>query len=409
MPAASVWTFRGGNIERKDTYFDPREWESQSILDPESYYRELREVLVSNLPRYFEGHEQIGMTLTGGLDTRVIMSCRKHPPMSLPCYTFGGMLRECQDVRIARRVAGVCQQSHSVITVGDTFLARFPEYAERTVYLTEGSVDVYRAADLYVSEKAREIAPAKVVGTYGSEIVRQAVMFKPKAPQPGLFQPGILSDVQQAQETYASVRRGHPVTFAAFCQSPWYHHGILGLEQTQLTVHSPFMDNDFVRTVYRAPKPSSAAEDVRLRLIGDGSPALARIRSDRGVGGRSGPLISAIARGFQEFTFKAEYAYDYGMPHWLAQVDHRLSALHFGRLFLGRHKLLHFRAWYKDSLANYVQQMLLDPVALSRPYVDRKGQETIVRQHVKGERNYTTAIHKLITLELTHRLFVDAK
>ena len=53
--------------------------------------------------------------------------------------------------------------------------------------------------------------------------------------------------------------------------------------------------------------------------------------------------------------------------------------------------------------------MLLDPVALSRPYVDRKGQETIVRQHVKGERNYTTAIHKLITLELTHRLFVDAK
>jgi asparagine synthase (glutamine-hydrolysing) len=90
-------------------------------------------------------------------------------------------------------------------------------------------------------------------------------------------------------------------------------------------------------------------------------------------------------------------------------VDHRLSALHFGRLFLGRHKLLHFRAWYKDSLANYVQQMLLDPVALSRPYVDRKGQETIVRQHVKGERNYTTAIHKLITLELTHRLFVDAK
>jgi asparagine synthase (glutamine-hydrolysing) len=296
-----------------------------------------------------------------------------------------------------------------VIQVGDAFLARFPEYAERTVYLTEGNVDVYRAADLYVSQRAREIAPAKVVGTYGSEIVRQAVMFKPKAPQTGLFPPAILSQVRQAEETYASVRRRHPVTFAAFCQSPWYHHGILGLEQTQLTVHSPFMDNDFVRTVYQAPKPTSPTDDVRLRLIGDGSAALARIRSDRGVGGGSGRLISAVVRGLQEFTFKAEYAYDYGMPHWLAQIDHRLSRLHLERLFLGRHKLLHFRTWYRNSLADYVKQTLLDPVALTRPYLEPKRQEAIVRQHINGERNYTTEIHKLITLELTHRLFVDAR
>ena len=169
------------------------------------------------------------------------------------------------------------------------------------------------------------------------------------------------------------------------------------------------MDNDFVRTVYRAPKPSSSTDDVRLRLIGAGSPALARIRSDRGVGGSSGRLISAVTRGFQEFTFKAEYAYDYGMPHWLARIDHSLSALHLERLFLGRHKLLHFRIWYRDSLANYVQQILLDPVSLSRPYLERKGQETIVRQHIRGERNYTSKIHKLITLELIHRLFVDAR
>ena len=31
----------------------------------------------------------------------------------------------------------------------------------------------------------------------------------------------------------------------------------------------------------------------------------------------------------------------------------------------------------------------------------------IVNAHTRGERNYTTAIHKLLTLELLHRLFVD--
>ena len=34
--------------------------------------------------------------------------------------------------------------------------------------------------------------------------------------------------------------------------------------------------------------------------------------------------------------FKAEYAYDMGMPQGLARIDHPLSALRLERLFLGR-------------------------------------------------------------------------
>ena len=52
--------------------------------------------------------------------------------------------------------------------------------------------------------------------------------------------------------------------------------------------------------------------------------------------------------------------------------------------------------------------MLLDPLTLSRPYLDRKAVEAVVRSHVKGERNYTTAIHKLLSLELMHRLLIEA-
>lgn len=410
VPAGSAWTFRNGSIERKDTYFQPREWEEQSHLAPDSYYQELRDAFSRNLPRYFKGQQPVGMTLTGGLDTRAIVAWHKAAPGSLPCYTFGGTFRDCEDVRIGRRVARLCEQPHEVIEIGDEFLARFPHYAERSVYLTEGSVDIYRASDLYVSEKARKIAPAKVVGTYGSEIIRQAVMFKPVAPPEGLFSPEFLSYVDQARDAYVRVRREHAVTFAAFRQSPWYHHGILALEQSQLSVRSPYLDNDFVRTVFRAPNPNGPnRDDIRQRLISDGSAALWKIRTDRGVGGNSGYLASAVSRGFLEFTFKAEYAYDYGMPQWLARLDHLFSPLHFERLFLGRHKLLHFRVWYRDQLAEYVRQMLLDPLTLSRPYLDRKGVEAVVKGHLKGDRNHTTEIHKLLTLELLHRLFFDPR
>ncbi len=104
----------------------------------------------------------------------------------------------------------------------------------------------------------------------------------------------------------------------------------------------------------------------------------------------------------------AEYAYDYGMPQWVARIDHMFSALHLERIFLGRHKFTHFRVWYRDALANYVREMLLDSRTLSRPYLQRETVEKLVKGHLKGDRNHTTAIHKLLTLEHLHRLFIDA-
>ncbi len=116
-----------------------------------------------------------------------------------------------------------------------------------------------------------------------------------------------------------------------------------------------------------------------------------------------------LARAYLEFTFKAEYAYDYGMPQWVAKLDNAFAPLHFERLWIGRHKLFHFRLWYKTILAKYVQEILLDPRALARPYLKREAVEAVVRGHLKGNRNYTTEIHRLLSLELLHRLFLDVQ
>jgi len=63
--------------------------------------------------------------------------------------------------------------------------------------------------------------------------------------------------------------------------------------------------------------------------------------------------------------------------------------------------------WYRDALSRYVRELLLDSRTLSRCYIERHGLETIVNGHLKGDRNYTTEIHKVLTLELIHRLFLD--
>jgi asparagine synthase (glutamine-hydrolysing) len=404
LPPGSAWEFRGGKLERKANYFEPREWEEETKIGPEEYYPQLRDVLIRNLPRYFNGPERIGVSLTGGLDTRIIMAWRKAEANSLPCYTYGSMYRDNQDVKLARRVAKICGQQHEVITTGAEFLKKFPYYAERSIFLTDTCVDLSRSPDLYVSEKVREIAPVRIVGTYGSEMLLHAVMFKAEVPAPGVFRPELDADIHAAQRTYDASRQVHPMTFVAFRQSPWHHFGVLGLEQMQLAVRSPYLDNDLVKTIYQAPGTVEANENARLQLIKDGNPELAALRTDRGIGG----LNSILTRGVLEFLFKAEYAYDYGMPQWVAQLDHLLAPLHLERLWIGRHKVFHFRLWYRDELANYVREMLLDRRSLARPYLNAGTAQKIVEGHLKGNRNYTTEIHRLLTLELTHRLFIDS-
>src|SRR5438105_14165936 len=133
----------------------------------------------------------------------MLMSWRRLPSESFPCYSFGGAFRESQDVVIARQVARVCRQNHQVIPVGQEFLSRFPHYAERSVYLSDGNAAVNHSADLYVNERAREIAPVRMTGNYGGEVLRRVRAFKPTDPLPGLFSAEFVESVRQAEWRYA--------------------------------------------------------------------------------------------------------------------------------------------------------------------------------------------------------------
>jgi asparagine synthase (glutamine-hydrolysing) len=408
LPPGSAWTFRPDGAVKKGVYFQPREWEEQSPLEHEEYYEELKSVFTRNLPRYFEGSERIAMSLTGGFDTRMIMAWQKRPAGSLPCYTFGSAFRDNRDVIIARKIARACDQPHDVLVAGAEFLREFSKYAERTVYLTDGCAGVISAPVLYSNIRAREIAPSRMTGNYGDQIILRWRAFKPSKLTPSLFNPHFFAHVNAGPQTYRAATEIHPLTFAAFRQAPWFHYGLAALEHTQLTLRTPYLDNEFVRTNYRAPQSALMDNEVRLRLIAEGRPAFRQIPTDR-ASDSSTRIAAALVHAYQELTFKAEYAYDYGMPQAAARADHLVSWLHLERLFLGRHKYYHFRVWYRDALSKYVREMLLDERTLSRPYWDRSGAEAVVRGHLDKGENYTREIHTLLTVELIHRLFIDVR
>jgi asparagine synthase (glutamine-hydrolysing) len=317
------------------------------------------------------------------------------------------MLRDCEDVKIARAVAKMSRQPHTVIRLDEGFISQFPNLAEKTVYITDGTMDVTGSADLYANRSAREIAPIRLTGNYGQEILRGAIAFRPRILDERLFDSEFIELLREAEQTYAAELVHPTISFVAFKQLPWHHYSRLAIESSQVTTRSPYIDNEVVALAYRSPLCAAATKQKSLRLISEGKFGLDKLATDRGVVYSPKLLVTRINKLYQDFTFKAEYAFDYGMPQWLARIDKVISILHPEKLFLGRHKICHFRIWYKDHLAGYLKEILFNERSLKRTYLNGSYLKKIVEKHTSGKSNFTIELHSVFTAELMHRRLIE--
>jgi asparagine synthase (glutamine-hydrolysing) len=399
LPGGSCWTFEQGRLLEKGRYFDPATWEQRERIAASDYVDELSRVFSRVVRRYVHDDRGVAMSLTGGLDSRMVLAWGGMRAGTMPCYTFGGPIRDCADVTIARDLARVSGQSHQTLYVEDAFFRDFASLAARNVHATDGNMDVSGAIELYMNQRAREIAPIRLTGNYGSEILRANVAFRPGRLDRSLFTPEFNSLIDEARETYEREATASRISFIAFKQVSWHHYSRFAAERSQLTPRSPFLDNELVELAFRIPRELEGNPFPLLELITRGNPALDRVRTDRALRSKSN-AFGKLQRGWQEFTAKAEYAYDYGMPPWLVRTDSILRPFHLERLFLGRHKFYHFRVWYRDQLKPALLGGEFDrPLPFYRDGIPAR----LIQEHTSGRSNRTTELHKLLTLQLADR------
>jgi asparagine synthase (glutamine-hydrolysing) len=402
LPAGVMWTWSGRSRVSKKHYFEPKSWEQLPPLDPHHFYEKFDDTFAKVLPRYFDSDE-VAMSLTAGLDTRLLMACLPCEPGSLPCFTFGGPSRETLDIKRAREVAQVCRQPHQVIRLQEDFFRGFPELAADTIRISDGALDVCCSHDLYFNRLARGIAPIRMTGKFGSEIVRDRSMFKPSPLRHELVSHELREYITGAVGQLDEVRRGHPLTMSAFKELPWNEHGKLSIEQSQLTLRTPYMDNELVRLFYQAPAEVRSGNQAQLRLIQRRSPALAKILTNRGTAGSSNGFVSRCSQLYYYSLLKADYMYLYAMPSWMTRLTSRGPFAALERLFLGHQKFEHYRLWLRKELAPFVKEVLLDSRTLGRSFFNRRFIEQIVIGHTVRGDNYFYEINKALTLELICR------
>ena len=406
VPGGSLWRFTPGAPVQRTRYFVPAAWEALPSLTEAEFEARFADAFGRLLPAYLHADRPVGLSLTGGLDTRMIIACLPRGEMPAVAYTYaaeGG--DRLLDLSIAQRVAASRGIPHHALRVGGDFLASFAQQLDRTVYLSDGCAGVLGAHELSLSEQARQLAPVRLTGNFGSEVLRSMSTFKRNGPGSELLDAALAERIDAVVEEQQS-RAMHPVTHAAFEEVPWHLFGTLAVGRSQLSVRTPYMDNQVVELAYRAPPHLRRTSAPALQMIHDNDVKLAALPTDRGVAWGSGGLRSRLRRRFCEVTFKLDYWHKEGLPDALTPFDGLLGSLSHLRL-LGLHKFLPYRLWFRRELAPYAAQVIGDERTRHLPFWNSTALQTIMRDHTSGRRNRLRDIHAVLTLEAVDRMLIS--
>lgn len=410
LPAGSAWVFDGKKL-KKETYFSPKQWESLPLLSEDEFFRKLDHTFKEIIPRYFQG-DKVGLSLTGGLDTRMILSYLNPQPDSVPCYTFGGSFKDILDVRLAPAVARTCGQKHFHLKLDDKeLLNNYEKYLQESIYITDGVMSVDKTDSILFNRLAREIAPIRVTGKYGSQVMKHVLGFQERAVEPDLINADFRKFLNTGRETLQSMQINHPFSFLLFKEIPWWWNGFVIAESSQVAVRSPFLDNKLIELLYQAPQELSkkSGELYQLSMIGKNNPSLLKLPSTSHGG--TNPFSFLTMKAFRIVgvvdKLVTREKCPYNLTDKIGRVDAILSKVNLDKVYSGYSYFRRYRTWYRDELSGFVKDTLLSSKTLSRPYWEGNVLKQIVTDHINGRRVFYREIRKVLQIEMIQRVLID--
>ncbi len=378
---------------RRQRYFDHTRLESLEQVSGPEFVEGFTESLRRAANRTFKT-TNTAVSLTGGLDSRMVMASLDTPPGEAPCYTFGSMYRTTGDVAVARQVAAACGQPHHVIELGKEFLQSAGTHLEEAIYVSDGYLGLSGAAELYCNRKARTIAPGRMTGNWGGELMRGVRAFKYALPKGDFVSPELSAHVTASAATFTPP--SNALSAALFQQMPHQGYGRNAIERSQVQVQSPFLNPEVIQWLYRAPAATRESIATAAAVIAR-RPDLLEIPTDGGLlGGRP----SWWRRTSRRAVIKMEYLTSHGAPDWLANLSSALPPRMIETRFLGVDKFHHFRLWIRRELADLVRDTLAEHRDGLAAWFDMHKVNRMVSDHIAGRANHTDAIDKLLTVAI---------
>jgi asparagine synthase (glutamine-hydrolysing) len=356
----------------------------------------------------------VGLSLSGGLDSRAILSAVNGQAPAVRTYTLG--VAGCADQIIGERLARVAGTQHRFFELNRSYLRDFLPHMAAIVSLTDG---------MYLSHGLTEMLAVGFLGQtdigvllrgHGGELAKahlawplhtdarvyqltsldefipyisdrnNLVYMEGDLPLERLLKPEARAlSGGGVRESFASALAGTKLSLAECCSYLYLREltrrftiPSLELFRTQVEVRLPFLDVSFLKVLLAAPSRWRDNTSIHLRLTRSGIPGLARVRnSNTGAPADAGPL--------SEFV----------LDKW-RNVLSRLNVW-------GYRHYHNFGDWMRAGLLESVQAELLTSSAKVQLFIDKETIQELVRQTRTEGANRSYLLEVLLILELWMR------
>jgi asparagine synthase (glutamine-hydrolysing) len=422
LPPASLVTCQEGQVRRQQ-YWDYSLQEEETGISAHDYLDEVIPLLEQAAERRQTGKLSAGLLLSGGFDSRVVLSALNKS--DLKSFTYGTPFSD--DVRLAQEVARSANVSHVSLEIRPDYLKAF---AGIGIGRTEDLINCDYFHGISVYDQIAMQVNAVITGSVGEDIfghfsrdpqdefwgdgfsidryydskskitdeeLKQLV--KPDCFQEmkGLARSRFHADMARC----ASRRTTHMLDYWSVRQQQRrLYNRLASLLPDNLVYRPLFFDNDLIDFVQTVPPSlrwgeNSLYRQILLRM----APALAEIPATT----THGLPVTATHQQIARHTRRLQRLRDW---------RRRMTKVSLGLIPpMKAGSYTDYRKWLREELRGWAESILLDPQTLNRDYWRPSAIARLMEDHLRGQagRRLATRITAVISLELWHRMYLDTE
>ncbi len=363
---------------------------------------------------------EIGISLSGGLDSRAILAAMGTAARDIPSYTLG--VPGCRDEVLTARMAKIAGTRHTFLELGSEYLSGFSEVASTLVRLSDGLYHPQEATEKLALDYFADAPFRIVLRGHGGELAKASlahpVMVTPevltfRSPGPMLdfllrranqvtrdidareiFSPPMLDVVADGTRQSLKEAMGNAVESLAPADACIYYYltqwirrqvvASLEIFRAQVEIRLPFVDEQFLSLLLKTPLERRYSGELQARVVARCMAELLKIpNSNTGAPLDAGPLRLFI-------------------------TDKLSSLLKRLRLPGSRH-YTEFVRWQREQFREDMESIVFDERTLSRGLYRPEGLRAAFDAHCTGTRNCGRLLATIVGLELWYRTFVDGR
>ncbi len=402
-----------------------RYWDSHDLFVPQGMYSEtitdedVVDTLVEAVRKRSVTHrDRLGLSLSGGLDTRSILAAMMGDAKGVKSYTLG--LKGCQDEAFAAGIAKVAGTDHMFVELGATYLDSFENIASLMIHLSDGMYFPQEATEILALEHFKTGRYKVLLRGHGGEMAKASLAYPPMV-DPGvvkltrrydvltslyhkvnlvtpdinprdLFAPEFYERCRNAAFTDLEATCGRAVDTMAPADVFLFYYldayirrfGVhsLSIFKTQIEVRMPYVDRGFLDALLKIPPHRRWAGEIHRQLVARCQPGMTKV-PDSNTGA---PLDAGPVRLFVIDKATA--------------VLRKLSVAGF------RH-YTEFQKWQREQFRDDIERIIFSTEAKERGIFNMAQLRNIFQRHVAGVGEYGHLLGTAVGIELWHRQFVD--